>query len=81
MRAISKEGGTFSIKFRMWDRQRRLGGRVASYEKARVRPAASDEQVKHASMKLFFTDTETGQARVCWQILITEFNGKKTFVN
>lgn len=77
MRKISAVGGTFSFKFRKWDRQRRTGGEAVKINNARVRPAASDEKIENASHKLFFTDTDTGRAMVCWQPLIIEFNEKQ----
>lgn len=79
MRRISADGGTFSMKFRKWDRQRHHGGELVTVNAARVRPAASDEKIENASHKLFFTDTETKRALNCWQILIVEFNGKQVF--
>lgn len=78
MREKSARGETFSMKFRKWDRQRCRGGELVTVNSARVRPAASDEKISHASHKLFFTDCETGRAMICWQILIVEYNGKKT---
>ena len=45
--------------------------------KARIRQKTSDEKIAHASHKVFFTDTDTGRARNCWQCLIVEFNGRK----
>ena len=81
MREISSEGNTFSMKFRKWDRQRHHGGELVTINAARVRPKAGDESISNASHKLFFTDTETGRALNCWQILILEFNGMKTFIN
>lgn len=81
MREISAEGGTFSMKFRKWDRQRRHGGEHVTINAARIRPKAGDETISNASHKLFFTDTETGRALNCWQILIFEFNGMQTFIN
>ena len=77
-RAISEAGGTFSIKFRKWNRARRDGGDLAVIEKARCRPKASDEKVANASHKLFITDTETGRALNCWHPLIMEINGRRT---
>lgn len=77
MRAISVAGGTFSIKFRKWNRRRRDGGDLAVVPHARIRRKASDEKIAHASHKVFFTDTDTGRARNCWQCLIVEFNGRK----
>lgn len=79
MRALSAEGKTFSMKFRKWDRSRKRGGELVTVNAARVRPSTSDEEIENSSHKLFFTDTETGRALVCWQILIMEFNGKETY--
>lgn len=78
MKRISKSGGTFSMKFRKWNRRTASGGDLAVINKARVRPKASDEEISHSSYKLFFTDVETGRALNCWQPLIMEFNGKET---
>ncbi len=81
MKRISLAGGTFSIKFRKWNSQTRSGGDMVTVRAARVRPKASDEKIKHSNYKLFFTDTETGLARNCWQPLIMEFNGRRTVLN
>lgn len=78
MKRVSAAGGTFSLKFRKWDRERRDGGDLANVPHARLRPKASDEAVANASYKLFFTDTDTGLARCCWQPLVVEFNGRPT---
>lgn len=81
MSSISRAGGTFSFRFRKWDRSRLSGGGIASVDKARIRPKASDEEIAFASHKLFFTDTETGEAKNCWIPLIVEFNGMQTVLN
>lgn len=81
MKRISLAGGTFSIKFRKWNSQTKNGGDMVTVSAARVRPKTSDEQISHSSYKLFFTDTETGLARNCWQPLIMEFNGRRTVLN
>ena len=81
MKRISAEGGTFSIRFRKWNRDTRRGGDMASVANARVRPKPSAEDVSAASHKLFFTDTDTGRAMNCWQCLIMEFNGCRTVLN
>ena len=78
MRAISAAGGTFSMKFRTWDRARRKGGELIEVRRARLRPRAADDVVSCSQYKLFFTDTETGRARNCWQCLVMEFNGRPT---
>ena len=81
MKRISLAGGTFSFKFRKWNRATRSGGDVVTVNVARIRPRASDEKIEYSSYKLYFTDTETGLARVCWQPLIIEFNGRRTVLN
>ena len=77
MKIISERGDTFSLKHRKYDRQRDKGGDLVKTEAARLRPKAGDEKIADASRKLFYTDTDTGRARVCWQCLIVEFNGKE----
>lgn len=81
MKAISARGGTFSIRFRKWNRDKRSGGDMASIARARCRPKASDEKVANASHKLFITDTDTGRPLNCWQCLIMEFDGQKTVLD
>lgn len=81
MKCISLAGGTFSFKFRKWNRATRSGGDVVKVNAARIRPKAADEKIEYSSYKLFFTDTETGLARNCWQPLIMEFNGRRTVLN
>ena len=78
MRRTSQAGGTFSMKFRKWNRDACRGGDIVAVNAARMRPKASDEKIANSSYKLYFTDTETGQARVCWQPLIIEYEGKRT---
>lgn len=81
MKRISVAGGTFSMKFRKWNSQTLSGGDLVTVNAARLRPKAADENIANASYKLFFTDTETGLARNCWQMLIMEFNGRRTVLN
>ncbi|MDE5785358.1 MAG: hypothetical protein K2H98_02400 [Duncaniella sp.] len=81
MKAISLAGGSFSMKFRKYNRQMKSGGDLVTINAAKIRPKASDEKIENASYKLFFTDTETGRALNCWQPLIVEFNGRRTVLN
>lgn len=81
MKRISREGGTFSFRFRKWNRATRSGGDVVTVNAAVIRPKASDEKIEYSSYKLFYSDTDTGLARVCWQPLIIEFNGRRTVLN
>ncbi|MGM9817175.1 MAG: hypothetical protein ACI304_09015 [Lepagella sp.] len=81
MKRISESGGTFSMKFRKWNRALLKGGDMVVIRAARLRPKASDTDVENSSYKLFFTDTDTGRALNCWQPLIMEFNGIPTHLN
>lgn len=78
MRRISREDGTFSIKFRKFNRLTGRGGDLVRIHHARLRAKPTDMQVAHAGHKVFLVDTDTGEAKVCWQVLIVEFNGMKT---
>lgn len=80
MKQISNTGGTFSMKFRKHNRKTSAGGDLVTVKEARLRKKTSDEEIQNSSYKLFYVDTETGQAANCWQILIVEFNGMKTIV-
>lgn len=81
MKRISASGGTFSLKFRKWNRDSGRGGDMVHLAHARLRPKASDERISNASYKLFITDTDTGRALNCWQPLVMEFNGLRTVLN
>ena len=81
MKRISSNGGTFSMKFRKYNRDTQTGGDMVHIAHARIRPKATDEAVANSSYKLFFTDTDTGRALNCWQMLIVEFNGVRTTLN
>lgn len=78
MKRISETGGTFSMRFRKYNRKTGTGGDLVTVKAARLRPKTSDEEIANSSYKLFFVDTETGQAANCWQVLIVEFNGMRT---
>ncbi|MCS2763063.1 hypothetical protein NXV13_22325 [Bacteroides ovatus] len=60
MKRITISGGTFSIKFRKWNRQTRDGGDMVILTAARLRKKATDESIENSSYKLFLTDTTTG---------------------
>jgi hypothetical protein len=80
MRTISKNGDTFKIRFRKWNRATVDGGDLVTIESARMRAKASDEDVPFSEYKLFLTDTDTGRPLVCWECLVVEFNDMRTVV-
>jgi hypothetical protein len=77
MQRLSLAGGEFSFSFVKYDRQRRTGGDIANVSRARLRHKAASDKIEHSDYKLFFTDLDSGKPRVCWQVLIIEFNGQK----
>ncbi len=80
MKRITAEGGTFSLKFRKWNRRTKKGGDIAYIREAKLRPKPSDKTVQNASFKIFFSDIETGRELNCWECLLVEFNGMKTIL-
>ena len=46
MKAVSKAEGTFSIKFRKYNRQKQSGGDLVFLKAARLRSKASDEKIE-----------------------------------
>ncbi len=80
MRRITAAGGTFSMKFRKWNRSTSNGGDLVHIKNARLRPKTGDRKIANASYKLFFRDDETGRDLNCWECLLVEFNGKKTIL-
>lgn len=77
MRRMSAEGGTFAFSFYKYNRRNpEHNGERVTVKAARLRAKPKDEDVAHSDYKLFFTDTETGAALNCWEVLVYEFNGK-----
>jgi hypothetical protein len=77
MRKITAQGGCFSFIHRYYDRERRTGGQIRLVKRARLRKAAYKESVIHSQYKLFYTDLDTNEPRVCWQPVVLFFNGQK----
>lgn len=80
MKQLTSLDEPFSMSFRKYDRQRNKGGDLVRLKRVLLRKKTSDAEIENASYKLFLFDTETGKSLNCWQILITEFNGKKTYL-
>lgn len=77
MNLISKSSGEFAVSFYKLNRQTGKGGDFAHIPRARLRAKTPDIKIADSSHKLFFFDLDTDEARVCWEILIVEFNGMK----
>lgn len=53
MKRISDTGGTFSMKFRKYNRHTSAGGDMVTVKAARLRSKTSDEKIENSSYKLF----------------------------
>lgn len=83
MRRLTAQGIAFSFEHHTWDMARRKSTGLRRVDKALLRPAAKADDLAHADHKLFyedFADNATQKNRVCWQILITKFNGQTVTV-
>lgn len=80
MKQITQMGDTFSLSFRKYNRNTRSGGDLCRLSAVRLRKKTSDNEIENSSHKLFLTDVEVGKALNCWQVLVVEFNGMKTYL-
>ncbi len=80
MKSITIAGGTFSVKFRKWNRATGNGGDLACIMHAKLRAKTSNKKIRNSSHKLFIYDDETGRSLNCWECLLVEFNGMKTIL-
>ncbi len=81
MRAITKQGKTFSFSHFTYNRESQTTKGIREVHKAKLRKSARGDNLKHSNIKLFYLDMDTNLPRVCWQPLITYFNGKKVVLN
>ena len=77
MRKITAEGGFFSFGFASWNHDTGKSNGVSHVKRARLRPAASTDSIRHADFKLFYWDDYYQEDRNCWQMLIMYFNNTK----
>jgi hypothetical protein len=81
MRGLTARNKFFSFTHATYNRDNNTGTGMRKVEKALLRPAASEDDVVDADSKLFYRDELLKENRVCWQPLITEFNGVKVKLN
>jgi hypothetical protein len=77
MRILSAEERPFSFAHFTWDDDRQKADGLRVVNRALIRPAAKEDQVRHAQFKLFYTDMDLNQPRNCWQPLLAYFNGQR----
>ena len=81
MRMLTSKGASFSFVHSTWDKSRQICNGFRSVSKARLRPAAKCDDLENADYKLFYMDEDLNEPRICWQMLIMFFNGKKVVLN
>ena len=77
MRKITAEGGMFSFAFATYNRDTGRSQGITHVKRAKLRPAAKGDSIKHADFKLFYWDDYYQENRNCWQPLIMFFNNTK----
>lgn len=79
MRQLTQMGVPFSFSHATYDFQRQCTNGIRTVPRAMLRPAAANDDIMHASHKLFYFD-ENELPRNCWQILLMYFNGKRVYI-
>jgi hypothetical protein len=77
MRRITANGGTFNFVHCTYNRDTMHTDGLREAKRAKLRPAAKGDNVANADFKLFYYDEYFHENRVCWQMLLMYFNGKK----
>lgn len=80
MRKLTSQDKPFSFSFATYDRSRNYAHGMVTVRRALLRPAAKGDDLVNADHKLFFKDLDTGNKKVCWQILLMYFNGMQVEV-
>lgn len=81
MRQLSQEGKSFSFAHATLNREAGISNGIRYVRRAHLRPAAKGDDLTEADHKLFYVDEDLDKPRVCWQILITEFDDQKIIVS
>ena len=81
MRRLTANGESFSIIHATYNRDTMKCDGMREVKRAKLRPAASKDDVKFADFKLFYFDQYFQENRVCWQMLLMYFNGKKLILS
>jgi len=80
MRKMTAEGEMFSFAFASYNRDTGRTQGITHVKRAKLRPAASGDSIKHAGFKLFYWDDYYQENRNCWQPLIMFFNNTKVIL-
>lgn len=80
MRILTGEEKTFSFSYSTYNRDtmQSHGNRVV--HRARLRPAAKEDDVRHAGHKIFYFDMDQQKPQTVWQVLILTFQNMKVIL-
>lgn len=81
MRMMSANGRTFSFVHATYNRDRCTCDGIRHVGRASLRSAARGDDLDNADYKLFYLDQDSNSPRICWQMLILEFEGKKVILS
>ncbi len=81
MRKLTSEGNSFSFVHATLNREMDICEGIRHVQRAHLRPAAKNDDVIYADLKIFYFDEEIEKPRVCWQMLIMFFQDKRVILN
>ncbi len=81
MRKLSQGDEAFSFVHATWNRDTDTTNGIRHVQRARLRPAAKSDELMNSDYKIFYFDEDLNEPRICWQMLIMYFNGKRVILN
>ena len=81
MRMLSQKDESFSFVHATWNRDTCTTNGLRHVERASIRPAAKGDDLANSDYKIFYFDEDLNSPRICWQMLIMYFNGKRVILN
>ena len=81
MRKLSSQERSFSFSHSTWNQDTQECNGIRHVNKAILRPAGRNDEIRDADLKLFYKDLDNNEKRNCWQPLIMFFNDKRCILN
>ena len=81
MRRLSLAEIPFSFSHSTWNQDTQECHGIRHVNKAILRPAGKNDEIKDADLKLFYKDLDNNEKRNCWQPLLMFFNDKQCILN
>jgi len=77
MRELSGAGKSFQFSFMSFSEDRGSSHGIVEVANARLRKQSTLDQNSNADIMLNFVDLDTNECKMCYQVLLMEFNGVK----